>query len=155
MPYGSATVRPYVGAVKSLILPIVALAINRTDAPLFHNGRGDCLLASRHLRGKPYADAFKPKPGRPLARFLSSFRLGFSSTAGQAKQTCAAPRRPAAPCEFMCGDCGDLARVGSARTDCDPDCSDRGRELCASDCDRSEVAIGAEAGQSPPSLIGT
>ena len=34
--YGSATVRPYVGAVKSLLLPIVALAINPTDASYFH-----------------------------------------------------------------------------------------------------------------------
>jgi hypothetical protein len=28
------------------------------------------------LGGSPYADRLKPKPGRPLARFLSSFRLG-------------------------------------------------------------------------------
>jgi len=32
MPYGSATVRPYVGAVKRVALPIVALAINRAGA---------------------------------------------------------------------------------------------------------------------------
>ena len=40
--YGSATVRPYVGAVKRVALPIVALAINRPGAPYFHRGRIDC-----------------------------------------------------------------------------------------------------------------
>ena len=37
MPYGSATVRPYVGAVKRVALPIVALAINRAGAHEIHS----------------------------------------------------------------------------------------------------------------------
>lgn len=44
--YGSATVRPYVGAVKRVALPIVALAINRSGAPYFHRGRIDCSARS-------------------------------------------------------------------------------------------------------------
>ena len=37
MAYGSATVRPYVGAVKGVALPIVSQGINRIDAPHFHS----------------------------------------------------------------------------------------------------------------------
>ena len=37
MAYGSATVRPYVGAVKGVALPIVSQAINRGDARYFHS----------------------------------------------------------------------------------------------------------------------
>lgn len=36
MAYGSATVRPYVGAVKRVALPVVPQGINRIDAPHFH-----------------------------------------------------------------------------------------------------------------------
>ena len=36
MAYGSATVRPYVGAVKRVVLPIVSQAINPIGAPHFH-----------------------------------------------------------------------------------------------------------------------
>ena len=34
--HGSATVRPYMGSVKPLLLPIVAQAINSSGAPHFH-----------------------------------------------------------------------------------------------------------------------
>ena len=36
--YGMATVRPYVGAVKRVALPIVSQAINPRDAGYFHRG---------------------------------------------------------------------------------------------------------------------
>ena len=156
--YGSATVRPYVGAVKRVILPIVALAINRTGAPYFHSSRVDYLAEFRRPRGKALGSPVRAAVGRLRVRFLSSFRLAFNSTTGQAKQTCAALRRPSPRCELICGDCGDLVEAGCARTDRDDTafCSVVGeRETGCSKHDSRGLVIGAEAGQSSASLMGT
>ena len=52
--YGSATVRPYLGAVKSLLLPIVAEAINMVDALYFHSLPAEQISRSlAPLRGRP------------------------------------------------------------------------------------------------------
>lgn len=50
MAYGSATVRPYVGAVKRVALPIVSEAINRIDAPHFHRLSPASLLRRRSFK---------------------------------------------------------------------------------------------------------
>jgi hypothetical protein len=56
MPYGSATVRLYVGAVKRVALPIVALAINRADA-MKSTARIDCQPnVAQLLRETTYQD---------------------------------------------------------------------------------------------------
>ena len=50
MAYGSATVRPYVGAVKRVALPIVSEGINRIDAPHFHRSSAVVHRTHRSLK---------------------------------------------------------------------------------------------------------
>src|SRR5215475_836132 len=50
MAYGSATVRPYVGAVKRVALPIVPQGINGIDAPHFHRPSPASLIDRRSFK---------------------------------------------------------------------------------------------------------
>jgi hypothetical protein len=97
MAYGSATVRPYVGAVKRVALPIVFQAINAVGAPHFHRLPEPVHIGRSSFKWNtlaifPDRDFIPPMSFKNWCQVLQAFGRLRTRERGQIRQSHAAPK---------------------------------------------------------------